>query len=109
MTAQVQILIAELDNVVSVPIQSAIRLDGEWHVAVKKPNGGFELRQVQFGKGDDERVEVKQGLQGGEAVIIDPRALLTDEQREKLNPPSGSAVRKRTVSKKAQAKVQAPQ
>jgi HlyD family secretion protein len=108
MTAQVEILIAELDNVLSVPVKSAIRLNGEWHVAVKKPNGGFDLRQVQFGMGDDERVEVKQGLQSGEAVIVDPRALLTDEQRANLNAPTGPPMRKKAVSKKGQGKARTP-
>ena len=49
MTAQVEILVTELDNVLSVPIQAVLTFDDKAHVAVKKPDGGFEWREVTLG------------------------------------------------------------
>ncbi len=111
MTAQADILVAELDDVLSVPIKSVVSLDGAYQIAVKKPGGGFEWRRVQLGVGgftNDARVEVKQGLQSGEAVIVDPLPLLTDEQRAKLNAPMKAAIRKRAIAKKGQGKAATP-
>jgi RND family efflux transporter MFP subunit len=86
MTAQVEILVTELDNVLSVPIPSVIRLDSKHHVFVKKTSGGLELRQVELGVTNGERIVVKQGLQSGETVMFDPLPLLTREQRARVNP-----------------------
>ncbi len=111
MTAEVEILVAELDNVLSVPVKSVVNFDGEFHIAVKKPNGGFEWRQPEFGIGgfsNDARIEVKQGLQSGEAVIVDPLPLLTDEQRAKLNAPTKAVKRKRAVPRKGQGQARTP-
>ena len=55
-------------------------------VAVKKPDGGFEWRDVVLGAstlGDGTRdyVEVKEGLKSGESVILNPIGLLSEEER----------------------------
>ncbi len=81
MTAEVEILLRELDDVLSVPIQAVLRYDDKWHVAVKRPGGGFDWREVILGVGDDEVVEVKQGINPGEAVALDPISLLSEEER----------------------------
>ena len=81
MSAQVEILIADLDNVLSVPIASVSHFDDKDHVALQKPGGGFEWREVTLGVSNDERVEVKQGLQSGEVVIQNPRRLLSAEEK----------------------------
>src|SRR3954470_2239738 len=49
MTAEVEILVTELDNVLSVPIQALLLFDDKTHVAVKKPDGGIEWREVTLG------------------------------------------------------------
>jgi hypothetical protein len=58
-----------------------LRFDGEDHVAVKKPGGGFEWRTVTAGETDGASVEIKRGLQGGESVILDPTALMSEAER----------------------------
>ncbi len=51
MLAQVEIRVNELDNVLGVPISAVLQQDGNysWTVAVKKPDGGFEWRDVTLG------------------------------------------------------------
>jgi RNA polymerase sigma factor (sigma-70 family) len=94
MSAQVEILIADLDNVISVPVTEVIYFDDKEHVAVQKPGGGFEWREVTLGVSNGERVEVKQGIQSGEIVIPDPRTLgRAEEKRPKLVTPQRGTTR----------------
>jgi RND family efflux transporter MFP subunit len=83
MTAFVKILVGDLDNVLTVPTQAVLHYDGKDHVALKKPGGGFEWREVTLGAKGDKLVEVKEGLQSGESVILDPAALRKAERQEK--------------------------
>ena len=82
MTASAEILVKELDNVLSVPISAVLMFDGKDHVAVKKPGGGFEWRDVVLGIANDEQVEVKEGIKDHDAVIINPSSLMSEEERK---------------------------
>ena len=84
MTAQVEIKVAELDNVLSVPVESVVRYHDKDHVAVKKSGGGFEWREVTLGLSNDQCIEVKQGIKSGELVATQPQPLLSEEQRRKI-------------------------
>jgi len=85
MTARVDILVAERDNVLSVPVQAVLTFDGKDHLAVKKADGGFDWREVDLGLSDRKVVEVKQGLKSGEVVILEPLALMSEaEKRQKF-------------------------
>jgi HlyD family secretion protein len=81
MTARVEILVSELDNVLSVPVESVVRYDDKDHVAVKKSDGGVEWREVALGQSNDRFVEVKQGIKSDEIVMIKPRPLLSEDQK----------------------------
>jgi RND family efflux transporter MFP subunit len=92
MAAQVEVLVNEFDNVLTVTRFSVLHFDGKDHVAVKRPDGGFDWREVTLGVSNDTSVEVKQGLQSGEAVIQNPRRLLSaEEKRAKLGAPAPPA------------------
>ena len=99
MTAEAEILIAELDNVLSVPVKAVLLYDGKEHVIVKKPEGGLEWREVTLGMSNEEYVEVKAGIVNGEAVVVDPSSLTSGEDHNrksggrlpKKKIPSGSA------------------
>jgi len=88
MNAHVEILIAELDNVLSVPVQAVLHFDDKYQVAVKKPDGGFAWREVTLGVSNDKLVEIKNGIESGEQVALDPRSLLTEKEREKIGVPT---------------------
>jgi HlyD family secretion protein len=99
MTARVEIF-DERDNVLGVPLQAVLHYEGKDHVAVKKPDGGFEFRAVTVGPSDGKLVEVRQGIQPGDRVALNPAALMSEEERlEKLDMPS-----RPTAPAKARAK-----
>jgi HlyD family secretion protein len=81
MTARVEILVSELENVLSVPVEAIVRYDNKDHVAVKTSVDGFEWREVDLGQTNDRFVEVKQGIKGGEIVVVKPLPLLRDDQK----------------------------
>jgi len=85
LTAQVEIFGDERDNVLTVPVKAVLHFDGKDHVAVKKPEGGFDWREVTLGLSDETIVEIKQGLKSGDVVALDPLALMSEkEKRQKF-------------------------
>ena len=81
MTASVEVLVNERDNVLSVPIEAVLHFEGKDHVAVKKPGGGSEWRDVELGIANEKFVEVKEGIRSGEAVILDPVSLMSEQEK----------------------------
>ena len=101
LTAQVDILVSKRDDVLSVPIQAVLTFDGKDHLAVKKSGGGFEWRDVDLGMSNEKVVEVKEGIRSGESVILNPTALLSEEEkRAKFETPTKPAA----AFKKARAR-----
>jgi HlyD family secretion protein len=90
MTARVEIFVAELDDVLSVPVQAVFRYEDKDHVAVRTADGKVDWREVTLGTANDEIIEVKQGLKAGESVVLDPYPLLTEAQKQKMPRPSPS-------------------
>ncbi|WP_237722735.1 sigma-70 family RNA polymerase sigma factor [Singulisphaera acidiphila] len=72
MTASAEILVHDLDDVLSVPLQAVRHDDGKDYVAVKKPDGNVDWREVTLGASDGKRIEVKRGLESGERVVDRP-------------------------------------
>ena len=96
MSAQAEILVAELDDVPSVPVESVLKIDGrDWWAACETPEGKVEWRKLTFGMSNGKVVEIKEGLRPGDLVVIDPRPFLTPEMKAKLNEPNHPARRPR--------------
>ncbi|WP_250847066.1 sigma-70 family RNA polymerase sigma factor [Aquisphaera insulae] len=72
MTASVDVLVAQHDNALTVPVKAVISQVNSHRVAVKLPDGRIELREVTLGDSDESQAEVKTGLQAGDRVIINP-------------------------------------
>jgi len=93
MTAEVEIHVTERDNVLSVPVESVVRYENKDHVAVKKPDGTIDWREVTLGLSNEKVVEVKQGLRSGEQVATKPLDLLSEQQKRAIRnaptPPAG--------------------
>jgi RNA polymerase sigma factor (sigma-70 family) len=85
MTAEVELLVDERADVLTVPIRALVEFDGKNRVAVKRAAGVFEWRVVKLGAADDEFVEIKEGLHKDELVMMNPTALLTDEQKREAD------------------------
>lgn len=83
MTANVEILITELDDVLAVPVQCILQYSGKDHLAIQTENG-FIWRDVKLGISNDKHVEIKDGLKSGEVVALNPIALLSEEEKREL-------------------------
>jgi HlyD family secretion protein len=106
MTAQVEILITELDDVLSVPVQAVVPYGGKDHIAVKMPGGGYQRRDVKLGISNDKLVEVKEGLKTGDLVALNPIALMSEEEKREAFGTSGQDAEKKSwgdMAKKANA------
>jgi RND family efflux transporter MFP subunit len=81
MSAQVEILVTELDNVLAIPLQAILEYKNKDHVAVKNPNGYERDRIVKLGISNDRLIEVKEGLKPGDVVALNPIALMSEEEK----------------------------
>ena len=71
MSAEVEILVDSLDDVVYVPIQAVSYLDGEQVVYVARGNRR-EVRVVETGTFSEQFIEIVSGLSAGETVMLLP-------------------------------------
>jgi hypothetical protein len=89
LSGRVEILLDQLEDALSVPREATIRYGGKDHVAVKRPDGGVDWREVVLGGRNDRVVEVRKGLRGGETVARNPYFVMSpEERREKLGIPA---------------------
>lgn len=69
MTAQVEILVAEMKDVLYVPLQSVFNIDNQQVCYVQKGND-VEMRVVKTGEFNESFIEIKEGLKEGEKVLL---------------------------------------
>jgi RND family efflux transporter MFP subunit len=69
MTAEVEIILAELQDVLSVPIAAVFTEQGKT-VCYRNSNGRTQKVEVEVGMMNDKRVEVKAGLAQGDEVLL---------------------------------------
>lgn len=89
MTAEVEILIADLKDVLTLPVAAVVEQRGKfycWVATADKP----ERRSLVLGLNNDRFVEVQDGIVAGEQVLLNPRAVVTEardtgEQTETAN------------------------
>ncbi len=80
-TAEVEIVVADLKDVISVPVAAVMEKRGQFFCAVRKGDS-IERRSVVLGMGNDKLVEITSGLENGEAVILNPRKALGEDGTE---------------------------
>jgi HlyD family secretion protein len=91
MTAVVQIHVERLKDVLSVPVQAIVQIGGEsWcYVAA---GGGVERRMLKLGKTNDKFVEIREGLNEGDRVVLNPMSVVDEAQnREAAISPAGDS------------------
>ena len=76
-TAEATIIVADLQDVMAVPVAAVIE-DGQEFVCAVKVGNGFEKRVVTLGKSDDRFVEIVEGLKEGEQVFLNPVTVLEE-------------------------------
>ncbi len=79
MTAEVEILIADLRDVLTVPVSAVIPTRGAYHCYVQTSRG-VEKRQLLLGMTNDKMVEVKDGVAEGDKVVLNPRNLQQESE-----------------------------
>jgi multidrug efflux pump subunit AcrA (membrane-fusion protein) len=89
MSAEVTIFTdSDAYEVLTVPVQAvlpaAMDSEGKPRVFVKTSSGETLEREVEIGLSNEKVVEIKAGLEEGEEVVLNPRALLSDKEKAKL-------------------------
>ncbi|MCX5635058.1 MAG: efflux RND transporter periplasmic adaptor subunit [Planctomycetota bacterium] len=88
MTAKVEIIIEELKDVLSVPIQAVVNRGGKKLCYVENSKNPRE-REVETGAFNDSFVEIKKGLSEGDKVLLNPPRIAEPQQapnKEVKNP-----------------------
>jgi multidrug efflux pump subunit AcrA (membrane-fusion protein) len=82
MNAEVEILVDRLDNVLSVPLQAVLQFNGKDHVT-KKVDDRYVQSEVELGRSNESFVQVIKGVSKNELVVMNPSALMSDEEKNK--------------------------
>jgi HlyD family secretion protein len=78
MSATAEIIVAELKNVLQIPVKAVTTHRGK-RVCWVKGAQGPELREIECGHFTEENVEIKDGLREGELVYVEPPLELPPE------------------------------
>jgi len=107
MSCKVEIIVAQYDDVVFVPIQAVIRVDGRPAVYIVHPDGTVEERVVEIGLDNNSMVRVISGLSEGEVVWLAPplRAATLQEgsRRNDLDSSDEAEAWQRRINEKLQS------
>ncbi|TWT58146.1 putative efflux system component YknX [Thalassoglobus neptunius] len=79
LTAQVEILVDNRPKVLQVPVQCILSIASQQFAYVVKPNGSVERRSVKIGLSNQSHVEIIDGLEEDENVVMNPRSQFADE------------------------------
>lgn len=71
MTAEVEIIVDQLEEVIYVPFQSVNTVD-EYHIVFVQDGTGIELKEVKIGQFNDEFIEIQKGVEEGMIVHTKP-------------------------------------
>lgn len=81
MTAGVEIMIAQLQNVLLAPLQGVINT-GSKHFAFVLEDDGPKRRELKVGDASDSLIQILDGIGENERVILNPRTQFADEIAE---------------------------
>ena len=77
MTAEVEIIVEELDEVLQVPLLAVVEQNDKTYCYIDQ-NDRPERRRVDIGVSNDSFIEIRSGLNEGDRVILDPRAVVRE-------------------------------
>jgi multidrug efflux pump subunit AcrA (membrane-fusion protein) len=81
MTAEVEILIDDLNDVPLIPVSAVVEQRGKFFAWVKTA-GAPERRQLTLGRTNDKMIHVVDGVKQGDEVLLNPRAVVSDARDE---------------------------
>jgi HlyD family secretion protein len=71
MSCKAEIIIAQYEDVVYVPVQAVLQVGGK-HVVYVVKNGSYTERQVEIGLDDNRMIRIISGLDEGEVILMTP-------------------------------------
>jgi multidrug efflux pump subunit AcrA (membrane-fusion protein) len=77
-TAEVEIIVAQLEDVIAVPVAAVAEQRGKFFCGVRAGET-VERREVTLGQGNDKLIEITDGLLEGDVVVLNPRAAIGEE------------------------------
>ncbi len=83
MTAEVTIKVAELKDVLTVPVSAVVEIGDRFYCWVASASG-IQRRELKLGLTNDEFVEVKDGVVEGDLVIRNPLAVVPERERTEI-------------------------
>ena len=79
MTAVVEIHVDRLKDILSIPVQSVVQVANHSWCYVEN-DGSIERRSLDLGKTNEQFVEVREGLELGDRVVLNPSAIMDESQ-----------------------------
>lgn len=79
LTAQVEILVDNRSDVLQIPLQGVVTIAGKQFAYVINSRGAPERREVKIGQSNQSHVEILDGIEEGEDVVLNPRSQFTKE------------------------------
>ena len=81
LTAQIEILVNQRDYVLQIPVQSVVAV-GEKRVTFVLTKKGPERRELLIGDSSDTAIEILDGIEKGDRIVMNPRTHFADEIQE---------------------------
>jgi RND family efflux transporter MFP subunit len=83
MSAVVTIMVDRRDSVLAVPVNAILQYNGKDHVT-KRIGDRYERVEVALGPSNERYVQVTEGVNEGDVLILNPGGLLSEEERREL-------------------------
>jgi multidrug efflux pump subunit AcrA (membrane-fusion protein) len=82
MTAEVEVLIADLADVLTVPVNCVVEQAGKFNAWIVIGPNKYERRSLVVGLTNDKVFEIKDGLKEGDVVLLNPKAMVEEARKE---------------------------
>lgn len=80
MTAEVEILISHLTDVLTLPVSAVVEQRGGYFAWARTDQGEIQRRPLMLGMTNDEFVEIRDGVVSDDEIIRNPRAVVAEAQ-----------------------------
>jgi multidrug resistance efflux pump len=96
MTAEVEVLVNNLPDVLTVPVSCVVEQGGKVNAWVVNGPNKYERRPLTVGVTNDKVFEIKEGLKEGDVVLLNPKAMVEEARKEepRTSPQEGDTNKK---------------